>query len=303
MAANLFHFAEGKAPATRLAEALGGSASAVEVHRFPDGESRVRVEPSASRAILYRSLNDPNARLVEVLLAAAALRENGASEVVLVAPYLAYMRQDMAFRPGEAISQQVIGALLAAHFDAVVTVDPHLHRIHSLAQVMPGIPAIAVSAGQLLAQAVDTGTDNGGPPVLAGPDGESRQWVAAIAQSAGLEFIIGTKQRNGDRAVAICFDELDRVAGRRVVLVDDMIASGETLAEAARLLRAAGAVRVDALATHCLADDADLARLRTAGIATIRATDTIPGPASDIPTARLLADAIHEMRRTAHDQG
>lgn len=299
MAASLFHFAEGAAPATLLAQTLGAVASAVEVHHFPDGESLVRVEPPAPCAFLYRSLNDPNARLVEVLLAAAALRDNGARQVVLVAPYLAYMRQDVAFRAGEAISQRVIGELLAAHFDGVITVDPHLHRIGSLAQIMPGIPTVAVSAGPLLAQALDTAAR----PVLVGPDSESRQWVAAIAHAAGLEFIIGAKQRHGDRAVAICFDGLDRVAGRPVVLVDDMIASGETLAQAARLLHSAGATRVDALTTHCLASASDLARLRTAGIATIRATDTITGPVADIPIASLLADVIRDMDRATNNLG
>lgn len=297
MAAQLFHFAEGAQPATRLAHDLEYGAAEVEVHHFPDGESRVRVEAAAPVAILYRSLDHPNGRLIELLLAAAALRDNGAQRVVLVVPYLAYMRQDIAFRPGEAISQRVIGALLATHFDGVITVDPHLHRIRSLTQIMPGIPTQVVSAGRLLAQAIDTADR----PLLVGPDSESRQWVAQIAQTAGLEFAIGEKRRDGDRTVAIAFPDIDRVAGQRVVLVDDVIASGETLAQSAGLLRAAGASRIDAIATHCLAGPADLARLNAAGIATIRATDTVAGPMADIPIAPLLAQAIRNFPLTASE--
>ena len=291
MAAIVHYFDECAAPAIRLAEALGATAQAIEVHRFPDGESRVRVAPSAPTAILYRSLDNPNARLVEVMLAASALRDNGAGRVILVAPYLGYMRQDIAFRPGEAVSQRVIGALLAGHFDGVLTVDPHLHRIASLGEVMPCIPAVAISACPLLAQSLAGAAD----PVLVGPDSESRQWVSAIAEAAGRQFLIGEKQRHGDRAVSIRFDGIEDYTGRSFVLVDDLISSGETLAQAARHLHEAGAATVDAIATHCLAGPDDLARLRAAGIASIRATDTVAGPCADIAIAGLLAETI-----TAH---
>ena len=288
MVAFIHYFAECAAPAVRLAEALGSQAETIWVHRFPDGESRVRVTPPAATAILYRSLDNPNAKLVEVLLAASALRDNGAERVILVAPYLGYMRQDIAFRPGEAVSQRVIGALLAGHFNGVLTVDPHLHRISSLGEVMPGIPAVAISACPLLAQALAGAAD----PVLVGPDSESRQWVSAIAEAAGLQFLIGEKQRHGDRAVSIRFDGIERFAGCNFVLVDDLIASGETLAQAARHLHEAGAAKVDAIATHCLAGPDDLARLRAAGIASIRATDTVAGPCANIAVAKLLAETI-----------
>lgn len=291
MAAILHFFDECAAPALRLAEALGATAEAIEVHHFPDGESKVRVAPSAATAIVYRSLDNPNARLVEVLLAASALRDNGADRVILVAPYLGYMRQDIAFRPGEAVSQRVIGALLADHFDGVLTVDPHLHRIASLAEVMPGIPAVAISACPLLAQALADATN----PVLVGPDSESRQWVSAIAEAAGLQFVIGEKQRHGDRAVSMRFDGIRNYTGRNFALVDDLVSSGETLAQAARHLHEAGAATVDALATHCLALQDDLARLHAAGITSVRATDTVAGPCATIAIAGLLAETI-----TAH---
>ena len=288
MVALLHYFEDCAAPALRLARALGATAGSIEVHRFPDGESKVRVVPSATTAIIYRSLDNPNAKLVEILLAGSALRDNGARQVMLVAPYLGYMRQDVAFRPGEAVSQRVIGALLADYFDGVLTVDPHLHRITALSEVMPQIPALTISAGPVLAQSLN----RAGHPVLVGPDSESRQWVSAIAEAAGLPFLIGEKQRHGDRAVSIRFDGIDQYTGRNFVLVDDLISSGETLAQAARHLHEAGAATVDAIATHCLAGPNDLARLRAAGIASIRATDSVAGPCADIAIARILAETI-----------
>src|SRR5690606_13581796 len=183
MSVAVLGFADSAEPAARLAGALGVPCHEVSVHRFPDGESLVRVPEAPETALLYRSLDRPNAKIVELLLAASALRDGGTLRLVLVAPYLAYMRQGSAFRPGEAVSQRVIGGLLAQHCDALITLDPHLHRVASLAEVMPGIEAVSVSAAPVLAAALDGMAD----PLLVGPDEESRQWVEAIARPRGLE--------------------------------------------------------------------------------------------------------------------
>ena len=132
--------------------------------------------------------------------------------------------------------------------------------------------------------------------MLVGPDAESRQWVEAIAAPLGLPVLVGTKQRHGDRQVTVAFDTPDKVCGRRAVLVDDVISSGTTLARAAEALLAAGADAVEVLATHCLASADDLARMKAAGIARIRATDSVSGPCAVLPLAALLAGAIRHHR-------
>jgi ribose-phosphate pyrophosphokinase len=284
----VFGFPESAEHAARLATELGVPCHEVSVRRFPDGESLVRVPPSPKTAILYRSLDDPNGKIVELLMAGSALRDNGARTVVLVAPYLAYMRQDAAFHPGEAISQRVVGRLLAEHFDALLTVDAHLHRVRDLAAIMPGIEAVNISAAPALSAALDSHEN----VLLIGPDGESRQWVEAIAGPRRLEFLLGRKQRLGDREVDLAIDGVERAAGRSVVLVDDLVSSGETLKAAAKLLHEAGAVRIEALATHCLAGAGDLADLERAGVSWLRATDTVPSPSGSIPIAGLLAQGI-----------
>ncbi|MDE2561895.1 MAG: ribose-phosphate diphosphokinase [Sphingomonadales bacterium] len=291
MTAALYAFAPDMPRAAMLGAELGLAACDVRLHRFPDGESLVRVPvPASEVALLYRSLDDPNAKLVELLLAASALRANGSYRVILVAPYLAYMRQDMAFRPGEAVSQRVIGELIASAFDGCVTVDPHLHRVHDLAEVLPGIATASLTAAPALSTALDLSRN----PVVAGPDEESLQWVRAIAGPDGLDTVVGRKARSGDRDVRIEFGDASRVAGRNVVLVDDVISSGATLSAAARALKDSGAMRIEALATHCLASAADLDGLRQAGIERVRSTDSIPGPTADIALAPLLARGITE---------
>jgi ribose-phosphate pyrophosphokinase len=292
MAAAVHAFPEGAAQGAALAAALGIGFAPVGLHQFPDGESLVQVNPARASgcALLFRSLDHPNAKLIELLLAAAALRDNGADRVILIAPYLGYMRQDTAFAPGQAVSQRVVGKLLAGHFDAVLTVDPHLHRSAALDQVMPGIAAVSISAAPVLDAAIAGYRDT----VLAGPDAESRPWVEAIARPLGLPVLVGTKLRHGDRAVAVTFDTPDQVRGRHAVLVDDVISSGTTLVRAAQALLVAGARSVEVLATHCLASENDIAHMTAAGIARIRATDSVSGPCASLALAGLLAAAIRE---------
>jgi ribose-phosphate pyrophosphokinase len=281
-------FATQAEPANRLARQLGVAHHTIAVHRFPDGESLVTVDHPTDTAFLYCSLDRPNDKLVELLLAASALRENGASKLILVAPYLAYMRQDAAFHPGEAVSQRVVARWLAESFDGLLTLDPHLHRTHSLAALMPGTEAVSLSAAPLLATAFERHDD----VLLVGPDHEARQWVENVARQLGLEFVLGAKNRSADRDVQIRIPDAERARDRAVVLVDDLISSGSTLLEAAELLHAAGARRIDALATHCLASEADLQQLYSAGITAVRATDSVAGPVGILPTAALLAREI-----------
>lgn len=119
----LLAFDDERTLATALADALGVPLALVQRHRFPDGESRLRLPPALpAELLLLRGLHQPNDKLVELLIAAPAARALGAQRIVLVSPYLAYMRQDMAFTPGEAVSQRHIAALLAAQVDGLIPV-------------------------------------------------------------------------------------------------------------------------------------------------------------------------------------
>lgn len=290
MTCSVFTFAESREPAARLARWLGVPLHDVSSRRFPDGESLVRVPDATPVAIMYRSLDNPDPKLFELLLAASALRDMGAERVILVAPYLAYMRQDIAFARGEAVSQKVIGQLIASHFDALLTIDPHLHRIHSLGEAVPRIPALAVTAAPALAEAISA-EDR---PILVGPDEESRQWLTALAEPHGLDILVGCKQRHGDRDVTIAIKDIGQVAGRRVVIVDDVVSSGATLVECAQLIHRAGARSIEAAVTHCLASEKDLEHLRNAGISRLIATDTIPGPHGTVHLAALIGRSLRE---------
>lgn len=284
-------FPESAPQARLLAETLGAAYAPVELHRFPDGESRIRVpELSGHHVLLYRGLDYPNDKLVELLLAARTLRQSGARRLTLVAPYLCYMRQDIAFHPGEAVSQRIVGGWLAELFDDVITVDPHLHRISRLEEAIPTGNAISLTAAGLFGDYL-SGEEGA---LLIGPDEESAQWVRAIAEACGREFAVASKQRNGDKDVSVRLPGVE-VSGRRVVLVDDVASTGHTLAAIARQLLAAGAQEVSALVTHALfAGDAQEV-LRQAGISRIGSSDSIPHPTNVVRLAPLLAEAVRNL--------
>ncbi len=289
----VYGFEESQDAAKRLADELSAPAEDVAVHRFPDGESLVRIDAMAETAILYRSLDHPNDKLVELMLAASVLRETNPARLILVAPYLCYMRQDTAFHPGEAVSQRVVGRFLDGLFDGIVTVDPHLHRTPDLAAVFPTARTATLSATPLLADRLrDDGVST--DTVLVGPDAESEQWVDAVAAPLGLEVLLGGKKRHGDTDVRVEIPGVERASGRPVILIDDMVSTGSTLIECAKQLTAAGAETIEALVVHNLTDRQVDAALREAGIARIRSTDSVPHSTNAISLASLLSTAAGE---------
>lgn len=273
-----------------LARETGARLHCVRVHRFPDGESRVRVRaPTLANAALVRSLDAPDAKLVETLLAADALRRAGARRVTLVAPYLPYMRQDTVFAPGDAISQRVVGDLLGRGFDRVLTVEAHLHRIRRLGEVFP-CPARSLPAAPAIAQWLRRAAPRA---LVVGPDAESAPWVRALARAAQVPWLVAAKRRLGDAHVRVEVPAWpQRRAPALAVIVDDIASSGATLAATARALRHAGAGRVWVVVVHALFATGALSRIGRAGVTRIVSCDTVAHPSNAIRVAPLVARAL-----------
>jgi ribose-phosphate pyrophosphokinase len=281
-------FPDSERLARRVAKVIRAPFAPIAVHRFPDGETLVRVaRPAGRQAIVMRSLDNPNAKIVEVLLAADALRQAGARSVVLVCPYLSYMRQDKVFRAGEPVSQLVIGRILGASFDRVITVEPHLHRARSLANVFR-CPAESLSPAAAIAQWIrDEGIDG---YVAVGPDRESGRLVGEIADLAGLASVVGVKHRLADRTVMVKFRRRVRAPG--AVIVDDIASSGSTLVAVIEALHRMHIHLIYVVVVHALFERGAMARIRDAGAHRMVSCDTISHSTNGIEIAPLLAKAL-----------
>ena len=272
-----------------LAAALGAPLEWAQLRRFPDGESLLRLPAGlAGQVVFCRSLDQPNDKLVELMLAARTARDLGATHLTLVAPYLCYMRQDAAFHPGEAVSQTIVGEFLSGLFERVVTVDPHLHRTASLAAAVPAASSITLSAAPLIGAYLARRLP--GAFVL-GPDSESAQWARAVAAPGGLAHAVCEKTRRGDREVEIRMPAVD-LAGRQVVLVDDVASTGRTLSSAARQALARGAASVDVFVTHAILGGDAAAELRVAGVREVWSTDSVTHASNVLPLAGMIAAAL-----------
>ena len=279
--------------AARLAALLDVAVQTIDVHRFPDGELRVTVGPAAPTTIVYASLDQPNEKLLTLLLAAEALRRGGATRLVLLAPYLCYMRQDTAFHQGEAISQKVMGQLIAGAFDRVITVDAHLHRTRNIADVFGGIEAEDLSAMPAIAEFLATHGLAAGT-IVVGPDAESEPWVRDLADRLSADFAVARKVRHGDRSVEMAFADPSFFKGRPALLVDDIVSSGGTLIACAKALLAAGATSVDAIITHALFPADMIASFKASGLSSIRSTHSVPHPTNAIELDAMFAAALRK---------
>jgi ribose-phosphate pyrophosphokinase len=279
--------------ARAVAAALGWPWAVVDSHTFPDGETRLRLPSELPPHVaLLRGLQHANGRLLPLLLAAAGARELGARRLTLVSPYLAYMRQDLAFTPGEVVSQRHFGRLLADHFDAVITVDPHLHRVPTLDAVLPGRRGVALSAAELLGGHAARQVPGA---LLLAPDEEAEPWVRRAAQAHGLDHAVCRKTRHGDRDVDVSLPETP-VRGRAVVLLDDVASTGRTLAAAARGALAAGATSVDVAVTHALFVGDALAQVQAAGVRQVWSSDCVQHASNAVSVAPLLAAALRKLQ-------
>ncbi|MFM9938737.1 MAG: ribose-phosphate pyrophosphokinase [Hyphomicrobiaceae bacterium] len=274
----------------RLAARLAADLGSLETRRFPDSETYVRLlaDVEARSVALVCTLDRPDEKTLRLLFAAHAARDLGAARVGLVAPYLAYMRQDKRFRSGEAITSNAYARLLSVSLDWIVTIDPHLHRRSSMSEIYSVPVAVCHAAPKLSSWISEFVFD----AIVIGPDSESEQWVSAVASAAGVPFTTLEKTRHGDRDVDIKIPDVERWRNRRPVLVDDIISSGRTMEVAIKQLIALGFAPPVVLGVHGLFADDAFERLVAAGAAQIVSTDSVPHPSSEIDISDVVGSAI-----------
>jgi len=289
-------------PAQQLAKSLSMPLKMIERHQFPDGETKITLPTQLPKKIIIcRTLDQPNEKLIELIISAASAREQGVKHITLVAPYLCYMRQDIAFHPGEAISQKIVGNLLGNYFDCVITIDPHLHRISNLREAIPIDDAFSLLASCAMSTFLKQHFNN---PVLIGPDQESEQWVKAIAKPHQWSYTIASKERFGDKNVAVTLGTKDQgsddressgkisLNNRDIVIVDDIASTGKTLEQAVVKIQQQAPTSISIIVTHAFFVDNAITRLHNLGVTNIWSSDSVIHSTNAFSIIDIIADKM-----------
>lgn len=289
----LFAFPGNDDLAASLIQEINAEKGEFTLRRFPDGETYIRIQtPVAERDIItFCTLHEPDEKILPLLFFAQTSKDLGARRVGLVSPYLAYLRQDRRFHEGEAVSSKYFAKALSSAFDWLVTVDPHLHRYHSLSEIYT-IPTKVMHAAEKIGGWI---RDHVNKPVLIGPDAESEQWVSQVARISGCPFLVLEKIRRGDRDVQVSLPDPKALSGKTPVLVDDIVSTARTMIEAVRHLRDKSATAPICIAVHGIFSGQAYEELLAAGAEKVITCNTIPHPSNVIDLSGLLVDGIKEL--------
>lgn len=279
--------------AQTLAERLGAEIAPLEFRHFPDGEIYLKVQGGVAGklAIVACGLDRPNDKVVGLYLLASTLRDLGAARILLVAPYLGYMRQDRSFHDGEGVSARYFSRFLSSFVDGLVTVDPHLHRIRDLDEIYT-IPTRVVAAAPAISAWLPQHVE---APVLIGPDSESEQWVSQVAAGAQCPFVVLEKKRDGDRQVEVSVPDVTKLKGRTPVLIDDIISTARTMIAATEHIIRAGLPRPVCVGVHAIFADTAYDDLSRSGASRIVTCNTVPHPTNAIDIRQAMAGRVSEL--------
>jgi len=286
-----------------LSQLLHAEIGKAIIRQFPDGETYVQLisDVKGKRVVLICTLHQPDDKILPLYFLSKTAKDLGADCTCLIAPYLAYMRQDKRFHPGEGITSSYFGSLISRFAETLVTVDPHLHRRSSLSEVYD-IPSSVVHASNHISAWIKNNVTN---PVLVGPDSESEQWVSEVAKNAGAPFIVLEKIRHGDKDVEVSLPskavlhsgvpQFENYKDHTPVLVDDIISTARTMIETVKHLKKAGLKSPVCIGVHAVFAGHAYAELKSAGPADIVTCNTIPHESNRIDISDLLTVGFEQL--------
>ncbi len=281
--------------AKAIAKALKAKFSPLTISSFPDGDLYMKYNTDVKKhtVIIVHSLQpNPDTSLFDITCAAYTAKDLGAKKVILVAPYLSYMRQDKRFNPGECISSRIMAKMLNPCIDHLITIDPHLHRYKSLRDIFT-MKTSCLTANSLIAQYIKKHFNH---PVIIGPDWESYQWAEEIAKEVGTQVTVLEKTRFSSRHVTSKMIHPVLLKDREVIIIDDILSTGHTICEGAKNAYAAGAHRVGAVVVHGLFVEDAIHKLKKAHVNDMISTNTIEHPTNRIDVTPLLVEELKRLR-------
>lgn len=285
----------GKHIARRIAAKAKMPYSELFVEKFPDNELHIKFLKTGLKGrkvyLVQSFYGDIDSCLLEVMFASKAAKEMGASEITLLSPYFPYFRQDTWFSKGEIPSIHFLGKIMNNIVDRVCILDPHLHREKSLGHIF-SVESKRLTANPLIGEHI---RKNVKKPLIVGPDWESYKWARKTAEIIGCESTILLKTRHSARNVDVRFQEKVDTKGKNIVLIDDMISTGNTLIKTIIKLKALGVRKITCIAIHGIFAEGALGKLKKTG-AEVVTTNSIPNPAAKIDVAGLFAEAIESFK-------
>jgi len=280
----------GKELGEKLVKELGVATADYELRNFPDGETYFRIDSDVKgkeAIIVQGGYPNPNNALMEALICVSTSKELGAEKATLVFPYFPYARQDKVFKEGEAFSLKLAAKLLKdVGTDFIITADAHFKKDYGEYDFF-GIPAVNISGGPLLAQHLKEKFSVEELNIIS-PDFGASEMINTTAKKTNSTPIILSKKRSGDYEVDIN-GELD-VSGKHVLVLDDIISTGGTMARAITMAKDAGAEKVYAAATHGLFVGEAMSKLKVADH--IVTTDSVINENSEVSLAGEIAGVL-----------
>jgi ribose-phosphate pyrophosphokinase len=270
----------------KVARMLNAEYTTIAVQDFPDSEFHIKLRknPAHKNVVIISSMTrDPDEKLVETVLAGGIAKDFHANEVTLVATYMPYMRQDKHFERYDSLSDKHIIKMLNG-FDKIITIDPHLHRIHSMKEL--SAKATTISAKMLIADYIKKRFKK--DFTIVGPDEESEQWSKPIANALHDKVVVLKKHRFS--GTKIKQSNIKEKLSSNVIIIDDIISTGKTIAGALRIAKEHGAKKLYCIGIHgLLVNGADKLITKYAELIT---TNTIKSKYSRIEVSPIIADAL-----------
>lgn len=268
----LFSGTASRSLACKIAQALDIALGEADVGRFNDGEISVKINENirGKDVFIVQSTHAPAENLMELLVMLDAAKRASVRRVTAVIPYFGYARQDRKDRPRVSITAKLVANLLVgAGADRVLTMDLHAPQIQGFFDIpvdhLFSSPIFSAYLGKI---SLD-------PLVVVSPDIGSIKMARASAKRLSADLAIVDKRRPRANAAEV-MNIIGSVAGKNVVIRDDMIDTAGTLTEAANAVHAAGGQEIWAACTHPILSGKAVERIEASALRRILVTDTIP---------------------------
>lgn len=262
----------------------------VVLHQFPDEENALTIKsPVENKHILLLvDLDKPNQKILTLIFFAELAKELGAKHITLIAPYLAYMRQDKRNSLADSLGAKYFAQLISRYFDSIITIEPHLHQYKTLDEIY-SIPSMALHPTTQVAAWIKAHVDK---PLIIGPDAGATEWANQIAQIIDAPAIALQKIRTSDREVAIQLPPMEKFKDYTPVLVDDLISTGRTMIEAVKKLNDIQMKQATCIAVHGVFAGNAYEELLASKVSKVVTCNTIKHQSNEIDLTELITDYL-----------